>query len=1062
MHTKRLIPVGFMLIAITGCVFETQMPVSHSVSQFEAYISETHQTKAHLESGNSIKWDLGDQIGVFSDTEEVVPFTRSGEGNTFVGTKLISGSKYYAFYPYSMDVFDPANPKVLQFKAGGNMTAGGKNPTLNVPMAACSNGLTLAFKQTSGILHIAITGSEQLASVTLHGNKSEPLSMTYTLDLNEDLPTLKCEWDGTSNMVYAPAAAVQLSKTDPYDVYFILPPMTFQDGFSISLGYGGDTVTKFTEKEVNIPRATIVNYTLDVDEYLKQEEEALALERQALVAFYNALDGPNWYDNKNWCSDKPVGEWYGVAIDEYGYVSRLSLSDNNLSGTLPSELSAFKRLRELVIKDSSGSKRIKGSLPDGMTDCVNLAALVFSGVDMSSDLPGWIENLKKLQTLSLDNCNLTGPLPELSSRVISSIELENNQLTGPVPAVYGEYDELGILNLSNNKLSGEVMADFSACSLLVYMNLHGNRLTGPLPKIPVESIHTLYLYDNCFTGPIPEEYARILDNPESDITHIWIHTNNLSGPLPNAILYHPNFSEYADQILRGQREGYKFDFDETKVPACRRVFDTLEGDQLNLGAQYSKSDYTLIVRWAEWCPYAYVFTPEAIELAKKYKSKGLQTIWAYGGGVESERLTYMAESGLDQFSPHIIESYSYPYFDLDRDHAVWRVQRYSTPFAEVVDRDGHILFIDDSGKDYAAYSFSHTRDELSGFLENLLGSGGEDLYESTDYSADGTVHTLQTASKGNGINMVLLGDAYSDRLIADGTYREKMQKAADAFFSEEPFTSHKDHFNVFYIDAVSKNETYEGETAFSTHFGEGTNISGDNEKVYDYVNKVLSDTQMDDALVIVVINRDYYAGTCHLSTANDGDYGRGPAIAYCPSISHIPTFYSIVSHEAGGHGFAKLADEYVSSDETIPEDMITAKYEAMVPYGWWKNIDFTHDPAKVKWSPFISDDRFSEEKIGVFEGACTYLYGVWRPTENSIMRDSLTHFNAPSRYAIWYRIGKLAYGSDWKGAYEDFVTWDSSHRESGATAQKKQSNFVEQHLPPLASPVVETGRAFLK
>jgi hypothetical protein len=65
-------------------------------------------------------------------------------------------------------------------------------------------------------------------------------------------------------------------------------------------------------------------------------------------------------------------------------------------------------------------------------------------------------------------------------------------------------------------------------------------------------------------------------------------------------------------------------------------------------------------------------------------------------------------------------------------------------------------------------------------------------------------------------------------------------------------------------------------------------------------------------------------------------------------------------------------------------------------------------------------------------------------------------FNAPSRYAIWYRIGKLAYGSGWNGTYEDFVAWDTINRTSAAHTSRKtqRRNYVEKDFQPLAPPVV--------
>ena len=336
-----------------------------------------------------------------------------------------------------------------------------------------------------------------------------------------------------------------------------------------------------------------------------------------------------------------------------------------------------------------------------------------------------------------------------------------------------------------------------------------------------------------------------------------------------------------------------------------------------------------------------------------------------------------------------------------------------------------------------------------------------DYYTSTDYSADGTVHTVQTASIGKGANLVLMGDAFSDRQIADGTYNNVIQKAINALFSEEPYKSYKNYFNVYSVDAVSMTEGYEhGGQVFGTGHGEGTYVYGNDEKVFEYAQKALTVEQMDDALIIVMMNEDAYAGTCFMYDPNSGDYGRGAAIAYFPTSSDTDTFNGLVSHEAGGHGFAKLADEYAY------EYMGAISYgemegtKSLEPYGWYKNVDFTSDPTLVKWSKFLSDERYANEGLGCFEGGLTYWSGVWRPTDYSIMRYNTGGFNAPSREAIWYRIHKLAYGEEWQYNYEDFVTYDAINRtpaaQAASRAKVKAAAAARKGKPfqPLHEPVV--------
>ena len=332
-----------------------------------------------------------------------------------------------------------------------------------------------------------------------------------------------------------------------------------------------------------------------------------------------------------------------------------------------------------------------------------------------------------------------------------------------------------------------------------------------------------------------------------------------------------------------------------------------------------------------------------------------------------------------------------------------------------------------------------------------------DYYMSSDYSQDRVVTTLQTATEGNGINLVLMGDAYSDRQIADGTYGAAMQKMADAFFSEEPYTTYKNMFNVYAVNVVSFTEGYEhGGQALGTYFGDGTLVGGDDSRCIAYAQTVIPSSQMDNTLIVVAMNRDYYAGTCWMYYPGDGDYGKGLAIAYFPTSSDMETFEGLVRHEAGGHGFSKLADEY-AYDRTISEAEKTSM-ENYFRNGWYKNIDFTNDPEQVKWARFLKDSRYANDGLGVFEGGATYAKGVWRPTENSIMRYNTGGFNAPSRESIWYRIHRLAYGESWQYDFEAFVAYDAKNRQVAGNAGVCNRNYVERRREPTHPPVVVSHR----
>lgn len=377
----------------------------------------------------------------------------------------------------------------------------------------------------------------------------------------------------------------------------------------------------------------------------------------------------------------------------------------------------------------------------------------------------------------------------------------------------------------------------------------------------------------------------------------------------------------------------------------------------------------------------------------------------------------------------------------------------SNPGGIAYDSFPTIMAFDETGK-LIFHSSVTSRDLLPDFLKGILGEG--DLpYESSDYSEEGKVYTLQQASEGNGINVVLMGDAFSDRQIADGTYEEVMRTAADAFFSEEPYTSFRNLFNVYYVTAVSRNEGYVdgGSTAFSGYFGSGTHVGGDHNKCMQYAATCpgMTDPLMNEVLIIVMMNSTTYAGTCYFgtSTAYQGDYGRGYGIAYFPIGTSDEDLASVLHHEAGGHGFAKLLDEYYyESMGAIPSSEISDNINSRNLYGWGRNVDYTSDPNSVVWSKFISDSRYANEGLGVYEGACTYYKGAYRPTETSIMVGNVGGFNAPSREAIYNRIHKLAYGESWQFDYETFVSWDLSRQG------RSRSIPVGIEYKPTAPPVI--------
>ncbi len=309
---------------------------------------------------------------------------------------------------------------------------------------------------------------------------------------------------------------------------------------------------------------------------------------------------------------------------------------------------------------------------------------------------------------------------------------------------------------------------------------------------------------------------------------------------------------------------------------------------------------------------------------------------------------------------------------------------------------------------------------------------GGQVLESVDFSEDGKIDTLQQHAKGEGIPIVLMGDGFVDQELADGTYRRVMEKAMENLFTEEPVKSLREYFDVFMINAVSENNDFGMgyKTAFSCKLagGNSTVIKGDDVSVQVYVGKVLKEEKKKNSLAVVVLNTSVYAGTTYLGYQDGNGKFIEFAIAYCPVIETLESehFRQVLVHEAVGHGIGKLEDEYVYPDKGNVTTLEMQRIRTMQANGWLQNVDFTASKDTVLWASFLTDSRYQNEHLGVYEGACTYPKGAYRPSEDSMMNSNTCAFNAPSRKSLYEKVMKIGMDTE-QVLYEDFVTFDKAH-----------------------------------
>ena len=318
--------------------------------------------------------------------------------------------------------------------------------------------------------------------------------------------------------------------------------------------------------------------------------------------------------------------------------------------------------------------------------------------------------------------------------------------------------------------------------------------------------------------------------------------------------------------------------------------------------------------------------------------------------------------------------------------------------------------------------------------------GGSTFYTSTDYSRDGEVVLLQQATVGRGVNIILLGDGFVDRdMEPGGKYEQRMRAAMEHFFAYEPYTSQRERFNIYTVKVVSANAQYGyGQSNRRLTYEKDGSINFRSSLCTEYASKVPNPTGQP-LKIAALCNSDQRVGRSYCVRTRTG---WACCIVYDPNPK-------VLNHELGGHGFGDLWDEYTEYSETFTD---TAGLDRdWNNYAWGANTDWRNDPATVRWAHFLADSRYAGEGLGIFEGAKLYPKGIYRPTNNSMMRHNNCPFNAPSREQIYKNIMRWSVGGNWQYDYETFVAADAAGRSQAAG--KLLSTVTEE---PLLVPRQET------
>lgn len=299
---------------------------------------------------------------------------------------------------------------------------------------------------------------------------------------------------------------------------------------------------------------------------------------------------------------------------------------------------------------------------------------------------------------------------------------------------------------------------------------------------------------------------------------------------------------------------------------------------------------------------------------------------------------------------------------------------------------------------------------------------------------DSDIITLQEASKGAGVNIVLVGDCFDAKDISEGKYLKAIQDAYGYFFDIEPYLTYKDYFNVYGVFGMSADSGMGTvntirEARFGSQYTLNEGVYPDFETTFAAACLAPIDDNVARTLIIMIENSSDYSGLCYM-------WGDGSAVAVVPMSSDPAPydFRGLVHHEAGGHGFGKLADEYIYHNAFIQSCSCNCcshadDVKAYQSYGFYSNISLTGDMQSVPWAHLIYDPQYSNT-VDVYEGAFFHTRGVFRSEPTSCMHNNIPYYNAISREEMVKRIMKYA-GEEY--SFEDFKANDKEALPSVTT-----------------------------
>ena len=751
-------------------------------------------------------WSPGDQIMVFSGDLACRYILKSGENtNKGVFEGYGNSEDLVAVYPLSIGIsrigatIEVGLPEVQEY-VSGNIPLGA------YPMLGIYGDETFSFRNLCSVLKVPMFGDATVKSITFTPNNAGVKASGKAV-INVNSTQLEMD-DNSKPSVKLDCPDVKLS-AQPTDFHFVVPAQIYPGGFTLTIATDKGDVVKTLKSDITLDRSVL--YPIEAFECKIDSKENIIFEDANFKAYLVA--------NFDTDGDGEISKEEALAITKI------------IVGTKDIEsLAGIEHMANLTELRCEGPWSIfePEEDPEGKLKTLDVSknvnlTILYCGFNQLTSLD--VTNNPKIEQLRCAGNNLNS-LDVSKNTELIEFEAYNNRLSS---IDVSNNPELEYIDLTNNQIKS---IDVSKNPELDYIDLTNNQIKSIDVSKNLE-LERITCSDNKLTSIDVTNNQKLTTLNISGNSIVKIDLGN-NPELKHLIC---NKNKISELELSNNKKLKSLNVNDNNLTSltvnCCPEIKTLKANN-NLIKEMDISELTSLFDF--YC-----------------SGNPLETLYVFDGQIDAlfekeipsttKIVVKGTEPGEDEVFTVTPTLFDIDGYEQDITMTVTANISYSIDsqpewISKKSDNSGVYTFTVSANTTSSSRSGEIIFKNVNNSFLTVTVKQGIQTYTSSDYSQDGQVTRIHSATVGKGIDVVFVGDAFADK--DQDLFNKYVKLGKEAFFTEEPFRSTKDRFNIYRIGSVSKNGiiTQEGgDTKFSAQFGEGTAISGDNEAVFSFVQE---------------------------------------------------------------------------------------------------------------------------------------------------------------------------------------------------------------------------------